>query len=41
MRIERDLSYFDTEDEAIDVAQQWAGRQRPDVQREQRTQHFI
>ena len=24
MHIERDLSYFDTEDEAIEVAQQWA-----------------
>jgi hypothetical protein len=24
MHIERDLSYFDTEDEAIEAAQQWA-----------------
>ncbi|SFU25994.1 hypothetical protein SAMN05192563_104517 [Paraburkholderia aspalathi] len=24
MHVERDLSYFDTEDEAIEVAQQWA-----------------
>lgn len=24
MHIERDLSYFETEDEAIEVAQQWA-----------------
>lgn len=24
IHIERDLSYFDTEDEAIEVAQQWA-----------------